>query len=159
RRPVRPARRLLHRRPPDERGRCAARRLRPPPRPRRIPRGRRGRLPRPCRGRDGLRAVTGTPSRRLVLLGATGSIGTQALDVLTRYPDIARVHGLAVGGSRPELVAEQAVAHRPAQLVVSDADRAEAVEAAVHSACRDAGIPAPQITAGADAVVELAGSL
>lgn len=103
--------------------------------------------------------MTGTPSRRLVLLGATGSIGTQALDVLTRYPDIARVHGLAVGGSRPELVAEQAVAHRPARLVVSDADRAEAVEAAVHSACRDAGIPAPQITAGADAVVELAGSL
>ena len=103
--------------------------------------------------------MTGTPSRRLVLLGATGSIGTQALDVLTRYPDIARVHGLAVGGSRPELVAEQAVAHRPAQLVVSDADRAEAVEAAVHSACRAAGIPAPQITAGADAVVELAGSL
>src|SRR5699024_4907482 len=112
-----------------------------------------------CRGRDGLRAVTGAPSRRLVLLGATGSIGTQALDVLTRYPDIARVHGLAVGGSRPELVAEQAVAHRPAQLVVSDAARAEAVGAAVHSACRDAGIPAPQITAGADAVVELAGSL
>ena len=103
--------------------------------------------------------MTGTPSRRLVLLGATGSIGTQALDVLTRYPDIARVHGLAVGGSRPELVAEQAVAHRPAQLVVSDAARAEAVGAAVHSACRDAGIPAPQITAGADAVVELAGSL
>ena len=103
--------------------------------------------------------MTGAPSRRLVLLGATGSIGTQALDVLTRYPDIARVHGLAVGGSRPELVAEQAVAHRPAQLVVSDAARAEAVGAAVHSACRDAGIPAPQITAGADAVVELAGSL
>ena len=103
--------------------------------------------------------MTGAPSRRLVLLGATGSIGTQALDVLTRYPDIARVHGLAVGGSRPELVAEQAVAHRPAQLVVSDAARAEAVGAAVHSACRAAGIPAPQITAGADAVVELAGSL
>lgn len=103
--------------------------------------------------------MTGTPTRRLILLGSTGSIGTQALDVLTRYPHIARVHGLAVGGTRPELVAEQVLAHRPAQLVISDASRAETVMDAVQQACAEAGIPAPQIGAGADAVVELAGSL
>ncbi|MBB5832063.1 1-deoxy-D-xylulose-5-phosphate reductoisomerase [Brachybacterium aquaticum] len=103
--------------------------------------------------------MIGTPGRRLVLLGSTGSIGTQALDVLTRYPEVAQLHGLAVGGSRPELVAEQVAAHRPAHLVVSDPDRAEAVESAVGAASRDAGIAGPRIAAGADAVAELAGSL
>ena len=96
--------------------------------------------------------MTGTPTRRLILLGSTGSIGTQALDVLTRYPHIARVHGLAVGGTRPELVAEQVLAHRPAQLVISDASRAETVMDAVQQACAEAGIPAPQIGAGADEI-------
>jgi 1-deoxy-D-xylulose-5-phosphate reductoisomerase len=103
--------------------------------------------------------VTGAPARRLVLLGATGSIGTQALDVLTRYPDVARLHGLAVGGTRPALVAEQVLAHRPARLVVSDPARAGEVEAAVQRACREAGLPAPRFESGQDAVVDLAGSL
>lgn len=103
--------------------------------------------------------MTSTPSRRLALLGSTGSIGTQALDVLQRYPDIAQVHGLAVGGTRPELVAEQVLAHRPEQVVVSDTALADEVEAAVGRACRAAGVSAPRITAGQDAVVALAGSL
>ena len=103
--------------------------------------------------------MTGIPTRRLVLLGSTGSIGTQALDVVSRYPHIARVHGLAVGGSRPVLVAEQVLAHRPAQLVISDETRAAAVVDAVRQACSAAGVPAPEIGVGADAVVELAGSL
>src|SRR5690606_35715460 len=128
------------RRPPHERGRRAPRRLRAPPWSRGLPRGRGRRLPRPCRGRDGLRAVIGTSPRRLVLLGSTGSIGTQALDVLTRFPDVARLHGLAVGGSRPDLVAEQVLAHRPAELIVSDPVRVGAVREAVEAACTSAGV-------------------
>jgi 1-deoxy-D-xylulose-5-phosphate reductoisomerase len=103
--------------------------------------------------------VTGTSPRRLVLLGSTGSIGTQALDVLTRFPDIARLHGLAVGGSRPGLVAEQVLAHRPAELVVADVDRADAVREAVEAACTSAGLAAPEITAGPEEVTRLAGAL
>ncbi|MGP9708854.1 1-deoxy-D-xylulose-5-phosphate reductoisomerase [Brachybacterium sp. AOP24-D1-21] len=103
--------------------------------------------------------MTSTPARRLVLLGSTGSIGTQALDVLHRFPDIAHVHGLAVGGTRPELVAEQVLAHRPEHLVVSDPAHAAQVDSAVQRACRDAGLPAPRIAAGQDAVIDLAGSL
>jgi len=103
--------------------------------------------------------VIGAPGRRLVLLGATGSIGTQALDVLVRHPEVARLHGLAVGGTRPDLVADQVLAHRPERVVVSAAGHAAAVEAAVHRACAAAGIPAPRIDVGADAVVELAGCL
>ncbi|KQO65238.1 1-deoxy-D-xylulose-5-phosphate reductoisomerase [Curtobacterium sp. Leaf261] len=48
------------------------------------------------------------PARRdVVLLGSTGSIGTQALDVIARNPDRFRVVGLTAGGNR-DLVAEQA---------------------------------------------------
>ncbi len=100
-----------------------------------------------------------TTPRRLVLLGATGSIGTQTLEVLSRYPDTADVHGLAVGGSRPELVAKQVLAHRPEHLVVSAPERAEAVERAVGAACAAAHVAPPALDAGAEAVVALAGSL
>ena len=103
--------------------------------------------------------MTGAAPRRLVLLGSTGSIGTQALDVLARYGDVATLHGLAVGGTRPGLVAEQVLAHRPAELVVSDPARVVAVREAVEAACTAAGLPAPRIGEGAEAVVELAGSL
>ena len=103
--------------------------------------------------------MTGAAPRRLVLLGSTGSIGTQALDVLARYGDVATLHGLAVGGTRPGLVADQVLAHRPAELVVSDPARVVAVREAVEAACTAAGLPAPRIGAGAEAVVELAGSL
>ncbi|MDP5096008.1 MAG: 1-deoxy-D-xylulose-5-phosphate reductoisomerase, partial [Candidatus Nanopelagicales bacterium] len=43
----------------------------------------------------------------MIILGSTGSIGTQALDVIARNPDRFRVVGLAAGGSRPDLLAEQ----------------------------------------------------
>lgn len=51
-----------------------------------------------------------TDPGRLVLLGSTGSIGTQALEVLTRLGDRApALAALAAGGGRLELLAEQAV--------------------------------------------------
>ncbi|MTD13699.1 1-deoxy-D-xylulose-5-phosphate reductoisomerase [Nakamurella sp. YIM 132087] len=53
---------------------------------------------------------------RVLLLGSTGSIGTQALDVIARHPDRFEVAGLAAGGSRPDLLAQQAAAHPGAVL-------------------------------------------
>ncbi len=103
--------------------------------------------------------MTSVPSRRLVLLGSTGSIGTQTLDVVSRYPGTARVHGLAVGGSRPELVAEQVLAHRPERVVVADPDRLDAVAAAVTAACTAEGITAPHLDAGQERITALAGAL
>ncbi|WP_114855252.1 1-deoxy-D-xylulose-5-phosphate reductoisomerase [Brachybacterium sp. YJGR34] len=100
-----------------------------------------------------------SPGRRLVLLGATGSIGTQTLEVLQRHPDVARVHGLAVGGGRPELAAAQVLESRPERLAISDPARAETVERAVLAACAGAGVRAPRIEAGPAAVVDLAGAL
>jgi 1-deoxy-D-xylulose-5-phosphate reductoisomerase len=57
--------------------------------------------------------TAGGPSspRRVVLLGSTGSIGTQAIDLVRRNPDRFEVVGLSAG-SNIELLAEQAVALR-----------------------------------------------
>lgn len=47
--------------------------------------------------------------RELVILGSTGSIGTQAIDVVRRNPDRFRVVALSAAGGRVELLAEQAL--------------------------------------------------
>lgn len=44
---------------------------------------------------------------KVLLLGSTGSIGTQALQVIAANPDRFRVVGLAARGGSPELLAEQ----------------------------------------------------
>ena len=43
--------------------------------------------------------------RSVVLLGSTGSIGTQAVDVITRNPDRFSVVGLSAGGGDVALLA------------------------------------------------------
>jgi 1-deoxy-D-xylulose-5-phosphate reductoisomerase len=58
--------------------------------------------------------------KRVAILGSTGSIGTQALDVVSRHPDRFRVVGLAAGRN-VELLAKQAADFRP-EVVASAAD-------------------------------------
>lgn len=60
--------------------------------------------PVPATGADDATVPT---KRRVVVLGSTGSIGTQALDVVARNPDRFEVVGLTAGTNR-DLVAEQA---------------------------------------------------
>jgi 1-deoxy-D-xylulose-5-phosphate reductoisomerase len=68
------------------------------------------------------------PIRRdVVVLGSTGSIGTQALDVIRRNPDRFRVVGLGAGGSQPELLARQTDEFRPDVVAVADAAAATAL--------------------------------
>jgi 1-deoxy-D-xylulose-5-phosphate reductoisomerase len=57
--------------------------------------------------------------RRLSILGATGSIGRSALDVVERFPDRFQVVALAAGRNA-RLLAEQARRHRPALISVLD---------------------------------------
>ena len=59
------------------------------------------------------------PRRRVIVLGSTGSIGTQALEVIAAHPDRFEVVGLAAGGSRPDLFAAQAAAHPKARLAIA----------------------------------------
>jgi 1-deoxy-D-xylulose-5-phosphate reductoisomerase len=49
-----------------------------------------------------------------VVLGSTGSIGTQALEIVRRNPDRFRVVGLTAGGSRPDLLEQQVAEFGPA---------------------------------------------
>jgi 1-deoxy-D-xylulose-5-phosphate reductoisomerase len=94
------------------------------------------------------------PDRRpVVLLGSTGSIGTQALDVVRAHPDRFAVTGLAAGGGRPELLAAQAAEFGVTTVAVADV----ATVAAVEHALRAAGARAAVI-AGPDAMTDLAGS-
>ncbi len=66
-------------------------------------------------GRDG---PTVEP-RRVALIGSTGSIGRQAVDVLTGHPEAFRVVALAAG-SNGTLLAEQAARLRPAAVALGD---------------------------------------
>lgn len=50
-----------------------------------------------------------TERRRIVILGSTGSIGTQSLDVARRHPDRFAIVGLTAGASRVEALAAQAI--------------------------------------------------
>jgi 1-deoxy-D-xylulose-5-phosphate reductoisomerase len=52
--------------------------------------------------------------RDIVILGSTGSIGTQALDLVRANPDRFRVVGLTAGGSHPELFEAQVAEFAPA---------------------------------------------
>ena len=55
-----------------------------------------------------------TGRRDVVILGSTGSIGTQALDLVRAHPDRFRVVGLTAGGSHPELFEQQVAEFAPA---------------------------------------------
>ncbi|HZZ98181.1 MAG TPA: 1-deoxy-D-xylulose-5-phosphate reductoisomerase [Jatrophihabitantaceae bacterium] len=91
--------------------------------------------------------------RRVVVLGSTGSIGTQALDVVRDAPDRFAVTALAAGGSDLALLAAQAAEFGVPVVGVGRADSAreltERLQALVPSAL-------PRIVTGAE-VVELAG--
>jgi 1-deoxy-D-xylulose-5-phosphate reductoisomerase len=91
-------------------------------------------------------------TRSVVLLGSTGSIGTQALDVVERHPERFEVVGLAAGGGQVDLVVRQALRFGVGTVAVSD----EAAAARVHAALAEAGSSA-RVLAGPDAATELAG--
>ncbi len=79
--------------------------------------------------------------RRLAILGATGSIGTQALDVATRHPEHFEVETLSAQRRTDELIA-LAMVHRPRCVVVGD-------DAAARVA-REALGPATEVLVGAE---------
>lgn len=67
--------------------------------------------------------------RRVVILGSTGSIGTQAIDVIQRNSDRFEVAGLAAGGGNVDLLVEQARALRPGVVAITNPEAADQVAA------------------------------
>ncbi|SRR5579875_1253310 len=106
----------------------------------------------------------GEASRDVVLLGSTGSIGTQALDIIARNPGRFAVRALAAGGGSPGLLARQAARFCPEVVAVASEAAVPAVREAVHEAVREAvragqrpaGGEPPKILAGQDAIAEVA---
>ena len=122
----------------------------------------------------------------MVLLGSTGSVGTQAAEVIRRNPGRFRVTGLAAGGGNPGLLAAQAIEFGAAVVAVErESAAAEVTEALkAHAAQTDRGprsgygpasagpglrpatpemppgaderAPLPTVLAGPDAVAEVA---
>lgn len=99
-----------------------------------------------------------TSSRSVAVLGSTGSIGTQALDVIDRNPDRFTVAALSAGGN-VDLVAQQAVATRAPLVAVASASREEVTDA-IGAYAAEAGHAAyrPEVVVGAEASVLAAGS-
>ena len=56
----------------------------------------------------------------MLILGSTGSIGTQALDVIAANPDRFQVVGLAAGGGNPGLLAQQRAETGVSNVAVAD---------------------------------------
>lgn len=100
--------------------------------------------------------------RSVVLLGSTGSIGTQALDVIADNSGSFEVVGLAAGGSDPELLAQQALATGAQYVAVPDKAAGARVgdelsRLRVDRYLGESDRRKPEVWAGPDAVTDLAG--
>jgi 1-deoxy-D-xylulose-5-phosphate reductoisomerase len=103
-------------------------------------------------------ASTSPSPRRVVILGSTGSIGTQALDVIGRNREQFSVAALCAGGRDLDLLVRQAVEFGVQVVGVSQAERAEELRQRLGGAWTTAlrlG-PPPQILAGPTAAQQCA---
>ncbi|QNG35734.1 1-deoxy-D-xylulose-5-phosphate reductoisomerase [Geodermatophilaceae bacterium NBWT11] len=100
--------------------------------------------------------------RTVTVLGSTGSIGTQAIEVARANPDRLRITGLAAGGGDVALLAEQALSLEVDTVAVARATAAQDLQLAFYAAAQQRGwaqgqYRLPEILAGPRAAEELAG--
>ncbi len=88
--------------------------------------------------------------KAITLLGSTGSIGTQTLDIVAQYPDRFRVVGLAAGRNIT-MLAQQIRQFRPEIVAISDVNSLPTLQEAI--ADLD---PQPILLAGESGVIEVA---
>jgi len=94
--------------------------------------------------------------RTVTLLGSTGSIGTQAIDVVRAHPGRFRVEALSAGGADVALLAEQVAAVGARAVAVADGARADDLRAALAQRL-GAASGEVEVLAGPEATTELAG--
>jgi len=88
--------------------------------------------------------------RKIAILGSTGSIGTQALDVVREHPEYFEIYALTANNNA-ELLIEQAREFEPEAVVIANKDK----YAQVKEALQDLPI---KIWAGCDAIAQVAES-
>jgi 1-deoxy-D-xylulose-5-phosphate reductoisomerase len=106
-------------------------------------------------------SVSSADMKDVVILGSTGSIGTQAIDVIHRNPGRFRVAGLAAGGGRVDLLARQALDLRPDVVCVARGSAVEDLQLALYAEAQRRGYSSgayrlPKLLAGPGTVAELA---
>ncbi|GAA4448322.1 1-deoxy-D-xylulose-5-phosphate reductoisomerase [Phytohabitans houttuyneae] len=99
--------------------------------------------------------------REIVLLGSTGSIGTQAIDIVRRNPERFRVVAVGAGGGNVEQLATQALELGVEAVGVAKASAAQDLQLAFYAEASRRGYATgdfriPKILAGPDAMTELA---
>ena len=99
--------------------------------------------------------------RDVVILGSTGSIGMQSLEVVADNTDQFRVVGLAAEGSQIPLLAQQALDTGARALAVSRATSVQDLQLALYAEASRRGwatgeVQLPRIVAGPEAAAELA---
>ncbi|MHB1164889.1 MAG: 1-deoxy-D-xylulose-5-phosphate reductoisomerase [Candidatus Nanopelagicales bacterium] len=102
-----------------------------------------------------------TGPRRVVVLGSTGSIGTQALDIARRNPGRFRIVALAAGGRDVAVLAAQALEFGVEAVAVARATAAADLQLALYAEASSRGYPEgrfamPAIMAGPQAATEAA---
>lgn len=85
--------------------------------------------------------------RRISILGSTGSVGTQTLDVIAMHPDAFEVDGLAAG-SNISLLLEQVRRFQPRRVSVSTPELAEVIRGELPSGTK--------LYSGSEGLVEVA---
>ncbi|MFJ6672408.1 1-deoxy-D-xylulose-5-phosphate reductoisomerase [Actinosynnema sp. NPDC091369] len=101
--------------------------------------------------------------RTVLVLGSTGSVGTQALDVIAANRDRFTVVGLAAGGADPAALAAQAVDFGVEAVAVARATAVEDVTLALYAEAQKRGyaegaFKLPRILAGPTAMTDLVDS-
>lgn len=86
--------------------------------------------------------------QQICILGSTGSIGTQALDVISQHPDRYEVYCLTANNRWQQLV-EQARSFQPAAVVIANEDHYANVRQALDD------LPDIKVYAGADALNQI----
>jgi 1-deoxy-D-xylulose-5-phosphate reductoisomerase len=100
-------------------------------------------------------------SRRIVILGSTGSIGTQALDIAARNRESFDIVGLSAGGGDVSLLAAQALEFGVEVVAVARASAASDLQLALYAEAQRRGFSTgdfelPSILAGPESASELA---
>jgi 1-deoxy-D-xylulose-5-phosphate reductoisomerase len=99
--------------------------------------------------------------RSVIVLGSTGSIGTQTLDIIRESKSDFRVVGISAGGSNPSLLADQALEFQVEYVAIANATAAQDVQLAIYAQAKKAGysegnFTLPKMLIGPQAAAELA---
>ena len=87
-----------------------------------------------------------TPKKQIAVLGSTGSIGVQTLDIISEYPDRFRAC-LLVAGNNVDLLIKQAIKYKPDLAIIAN----ESLYSTLKEALKGYGIAT---ASGAKAIAE-----